>query len=100
MIFKSFHVSVHDFQRYDVIVKVGLSIGFIFYRMMYNGSSDIKFIWVSQKNPFIWIFWISYEIWEDKSGLKAVKIWERPTREREIISVKARSNYIQSIGYI
>jgi hypothetical protein len=56
MVFKSFHVSVHDFQQYDMIVKVGPSIGFIFYRMMYNGSSDIKFIWVFQKNPFIWIF--------------------------------------------
>ena len=49
MIFKSFHVSVHDFQQYDMIVKVGPSIGFIFYRMMYNGSSDIKFIWVFKR---------------------------------------------------
>ena len=49
MMFKSFHVSVHEFQQYDVIVKVGLSIGLIFYRMMYNGSSDIKFIWAFKR---------------------------------------------------
>jgi hypothetical protein len=54
--FESFHVSVHELQQYDEIVKVGLSIRFIIDRMMNNGNSDIKFIWVSPKNPFFWIF--------------------------------------------